>query len=305
MNRIKTTDILDPTIQQPFTGKSLDFLQDSTKNTINAVLQSSIGGPIVPGIPYVLYGVINTDLGANLHSFTDGYIYFNGEIYQFDAQFVTINTAGLCTITVTNDFIADPLTFTDNIPRNVHNVRKIIISDGILGTADFNLEDLYYMDMWEQTQSTSIGAYYDLGHSNTYLSVNSAFGSSTTIVNWNWKINGRTIKLHFEATVDLNAQVSGDAANFTSFRVAVPSLAPSYVGSRSPSYPTTFNGTGYLGIRGNGFKYPGYVTAVQAAGNLNIIIRVIDNGTSPLWVTSGSNDYYDFKGSIEFEADTL
>ena len=143
MKRIDTSSILDPSIAQPFTGLSLDFVQDATKEALAAVIQSSLGDTPSTTIPYVLYGCVKTDLGGGDFSYTAGYIYFNGEVYTFpEIASIAIATADICTITITNDGTADPLEFTDSILRNVHNHRDLVLSDGILGSADFDFQDL-------------------------------------------------------------------------------------------------------------------------------------------------------------------
>jgi hypothetical protein len=94
-------------------------------------------------IGYILYGVEKTSLGGSNYSYTAGAIYFNGEVYLVDAiASISITTADILTITTTNDPTADPVTFTDGTPRSVHNIRKLVISNGTLGTGNVNYADL-------------------------------------------------------------------------------------------------------------------------------------------------------------------
>lgn len=58
MNRINTSFIVDPNIQQPFTGRSLKFLQDSVENQLAYALIGLIGESYSAAIPYALYGVV-------------------------------------------------------------------------------------------------------------------------------------------------------------------------------------------------------------------------------------------------------
>jgi hypothetical protein len=131
MNRIKTSDILDPTIQQPFTGKSLFFLQDANKEMSNAISKSIIqtsGYDIAATIPYI----ITTEA-------SDLYVFYVDELYKMSA---TASGNNIAVLTVTDDPTADPVTFTDGTPRNVHNIRTLVPTTGTLGTGLFDLVDL-------------------------------------------------------------------------------------------------------------------------------------------------------------------
>jgi len=131
MNRIDTSFAVDPSIQQPFTVKSLDFLQDANKEMVNALCKSMIrqAGYIYSGsIPYRIFA-----------SATIRYIFFNDELYFMQPPVGGDNIAVLITIPDPN---ADPLTFTDNVARNVHNQRILDPQNGSLGTGLFDLVNI-------------------------------------------------------------------------------------------------------------------------------------------------------------------
>ncbi len=131
MNRIKTSDILDPTIQQPFTGKSLFFLQDANKEMANALSKSVIqksGYDPDAVVPYIV---------STLTS--DFYIFYVDELYKMSA---TASGNNIAVLTITDDPTADPVTFTDATPRNVHNIRTLVPTTGSLGAGLFDLVDL-------------------------------------------------------------------------------------------------------------------------------------------------------------------
>jgi hypothetical protein len=137
MNKIITTSISDPSIQQPFTGKSLDFLQNSTKDMINAMARGIIErAGRDPSSTTTPYEIVSSDSVTKI-----SYIYFNGEVYAIDYS-VSIPGANIATVTVTDDPTADPVVFTDAISRNVHNVRGLVRSAGTLGTGTFDLVDI-------------------------------------------------------------------------------------------------------------------------------------------------------------------
>ena len=167
MKNIITSDVLDPNIAQPFTAHSLKFLQDGTKEAVANLVQSALGFAAVVDTPYALWGCIKSDLGGGDFAYTAGAIYFNGEIYDFPAiATIPIATADICTITITNDGTADPVEFTDGISRNVHNHRDLVLSDGTLGTADFDFADVFYLiDPWHYVGTTGEPA-FGAGFSN-------------------------------------------------------------------------------------------------------------------------------------------
>lgn len=157
MNTIITTSILDPSIQQPFTGPSLDFLQNATKEQSAAFARGMIGDFYNSAIAYILHGV--NPYGTN--QYKEGYIFWNGEVYYCPGKSTTTAFANVpvLTITVTNDATADPTIFSDLVPRNVHNVRRLIMSDAVSGSGTFDLSDAVILNKW--TAYTPTFAAYD------------------------------------------------------------------------------------------------------------------------------------------------
>lgn len=118
MKRINTNFVVDPSIQQPFTTKSLDFLQDGNKEMIQALCRNIIttkGYSYNSTIPYYI-----SSFSAPFTS--DGAVFFNNELYILEENYSSLNYA---IIDNTPDGVADPLTFTDLYPRNVHNNRRL------------------------------------------------------------------------------------------------------------------------------------------------------------------------------------
>jgi hypothetical protein len=144
MNKIITTSISDPLIQQPFTGRSLDFIQDSTKElTTLALARALVGEYYDSSKAYIIRGLIGTG-----NTYSEGWILWNDELYYSPGKstataFVNVP---VMTLTVTNDAIADPITFTDGVPRNVHNVRRMVLSDAVSGTGTFDLSNAIYLN---------------------------------------------------------------------------------------------------------------------------------------------------------------
>lgn len=129
MNRINTGFVVDPSIQQPLTTKSLDFLQDVSVDMATGLCNFLVGDSYDVTKGYVISGLTNAGT-----LYFSGYIYFNGELYLCDGGDIAgyVNPARLL-VTVTNHPTADPLEFTDGISRSVHNVRKVKITDTASG----------------------------------------------------------------------------------------------------------------------------------------------------------------------------
>jgi hypothetical protein len=138
MNKIDTSFVVDPTIQQPFTSRSLNFLQDADKDMVTGMCMYIVGDSYDTAKGYVLSGLTNTGT-----IYFTGYIFYNGELYYCSgADIAGYAHAARLLVDVTNDGVADPLTFTDGIARNVHNIRKLKIQDVAAG--GFLLTDLIF-----------------------------------------------------------------------------------------------------------------------------------------------------------------
>lgn len=142
MNKIITTFVSDPTIEQPFTASSLDFLQDANKNIFAGIARALAGDEI-----YAQFTVLQGLVAYGTGNYTDGYVYLSGEIFYCAGKSnnVAFVNVPVLTTTITNDPTADPLTFTDGNARNVHNVRNLVLSDAVSGSGTIDLSDLYYI----------------------------------------------------------------------------------------------------------------------------------------------------------------
>jgi len=129
---------------------------------LGAIAQG-LGGERITGTEaYVLYGCVETDLGAGNFSYTAGWIMHgtNAECYYMAAiASIAISTAPVLTITTTPDATADPTTFTDGSSQNVHDVRTLVLTDGALNSADINYDDLIFVNKTWQSYTPTFSAY--------------------------------------------------------------------------------------------------------------------------------------------------
>lgn len=146
MNRIKTSDVSDPSIQQPFTARSLDFLQDANKDMAKAYALSVIGKIYDTTKYYVISGLDS----YGTHQYTEGYVFHDGEVYYCPGKSSTTLFSGVPVLTVDTTTTAgtpyDPVTFTDDIQRDVHLLRRFILSDGSSGSGTVDYFNCIFID---------------------------------------------------------------------------------------------------------------------------------------------------------------
>jgi len=128
----------------PLDKTGADYLYLSNKEMLNALAQS-ISGPIDGSSAYILYGCIKTDLGGDDFSFSAGIVYDSAteELYFLDAvASIEILIDPVIKITEANPAAFNPIKFEDGSDENPHKEKKLVISDGALGSKDINYEDL-------------------------------------------------------------------------------------------------------------------------------------------------------------------
>lgn len=123
-----------------------DFLQSSYTEVLNELILGLIReryGNYSSSTTFVLFGCEATNLGASTQ-FSGGAIFKNGEVYILPTQIVT-NPAGanvfivnLLVTQYTSGTEADPVTFTDLIARNVHDIRTAVYSTGASGSGSIS-----------------------------------------------------------------------------------------------------------------------------------------------------------------------
>ena len=145
MNKIDVSQIVDPTSQQPFTGKSLQFLQEAIYDALNALGRGAVGGDYSASLVYVLNGLEKT--GAN-NDISNGYVVYNNEIWYVAGASNTIaysNVPVLITDTPV-DAAYDPITFSDGVNKNVHNIRRLKIADQVSGSGVSDYGDVVFVN---------------------------------------------------------------------------------------------------------------------------------------------------------------
>ena len=122
--------------QFPLKKGTLQFLQDAPKEIVSSLIQALIGSGYSAATMYVLTGCINTGT-LPVYTVSAGKIFYNGEVFDFDGASFTAtgSNVGIFSIIQTQFTVdADPVTYTDTAVRNVHNIRKMQLTQAISGT---------------------------------------------------------------------------------------------------------------------------------------------------------------------------
>ena len=146
--KILDTSAISDNSQMPLKKGTLQFFQDSHKETTAAAWKALIGPQYNPAILYVMTGGINTGVYPYFN-ISAGAIFYNDEVYIFDAASFTVsgsNTVLLNTNIVQYSTDADPVTFTDKTVRNIHNDRRMQITQGNSGSGIVDFSQLSYLN---------------------------------------------------------------------------------------------------------------------------------------------------------------
>lgn len=143
MRTINTGYISDPLVQQPFTGPSLDFLQQANLDTITALVSALAPTYFGVGTWLKLNGCVKTFDGTD-YNITEGWLVHltDMKIYYMDPFTGPLTDTFVLKKLTTQDATADPLLFTDNISRNVHNIETVYIQDTTTGSGLIDFDDI-------------------------------------------------------------------------------------------------------------------------------------------------------------------
>ena len=142
MKKIDISQIVSPTSKQPFTANSLKFKQDYDAENFAALIKTLIIsnlGSYSLTTPYVISGCVLSDSNKDV---TSGEIFYGGKFFNVTALNGTTNIVQFI-LTKTYDPTADPLTFTDGVAKNVHEIYTYVSTDVSTG-GDFDASDLNY-----------------------------------------------------------------------------------------------------------------------------------------------------------------
>jgi len=142
MKKLDTSPITS-SIAFPVKSGTLDHIQSAYQEALAQTTISLIGSAYDATKCYILYGLVNSGAGP-VYNITSGAVFYGGEVFMVDAYSGTTSGSNVVTGVVSTTFFAasnaDPVTFTDGVIRNVHQIRKVVLQLGLSGSgiADYN-----------------------------------------------------------------------------------------------------------------------------------------------------------------------
>lgn len=146
--------------QMPVKKGTLKFLQDSYTEITATTLKALIGASYSPTVMYVLSGSTNSAT-APTYAIIAGSVFFNGEIFNVIPSSFTVGAGNVAVFSLvqtqyTTD--ADPVTFTDNTARNIHNIRQVQVSQGASGSGLMDYSQAFFLSFAIPPQLSLTGA---------------------------------------------------------------------------------------------------------------------------------------------------
>lgn len=145
MDYIKTSDIVDPNIQMPWTGPIIDFLQNrntqSNKAFAYAMLGESLYNYSIATAGVVVAGCTKSGTGNTIFN---GWIFWQNELYYFPGASGLLAYANVPVFLLdeTNDVTVGSVEFSDSIFRYVTKVRRLKVADQASGTGLFDMSSM-------------------------------------------------------------------------------------------------------------------------------------------------------------------
>lgn len=144
---MRKLDVSAITISNAMPLKSGPFthLQLAYQEAIAQAIVGWIGSTYDSTKVYRLSGVVNSGSGSN-YIISAGAVFFNGEVYLVDTSTFTISGSNVAVGTIVTTYFsgveADPQDFTDGVPRNIHQIRKIVYAAALSGSGAGNFDDI-------------------------------------------------------------------------------------------------------------------------------------------------------------------
>jgi hypothetical protein len=148
------TNSISTSVGFPVKSGTLDFLQNASSEMLIALARSIVGKDYSASTPYALYGCNNLGSGST-YDIQAGIILWNGVLYLCVGGYIPSLPSGSnvyltkYTSYVTSA-VADPVTFTDGVPRSVHQDTTMLV--GYNATAPSPTVGFAYSDLviiWE------------------------------------------------------------------------------------------------------------------------------------------------------------
>lgn len=162
MRKLSTANITNSN-GMPIKGGTLLHLQLAYEEALTALAKNMVARDNDTTRGYILFGLVNSGTSSSMNV-SAGAIYYNGEVFLVDAFTLTVagGQAAVASITTTQYATdADPVTFTDGVARNVHNIRKITFASAASGSGIFDFDNMLTTPLiLRNVQENSLGSTY-------------------------------------------------------------------------------------------------------------------------------------------------
>jgi len=248
MKKLKTTDITE-SVSMPLKSGTLDFIQEAYQETNVALMTQLLG--YTPDVTkgYIISGVKVTIAGS-LYTITDGYIFFNNEIFKVNGG--TINLAAgqqvwatIINVPYTN---ADPVTFSDNIQRNVHLNRQMQFTSAVTG--DLLLSNIIKSGVWltgDLKEIDCTNAYMTANFDSTGLGINERIGWAICNGNNGTKNRNGRVSVAYGTSYTALGTIAGEASHTLTIN-EIPSHTHDVIASNQKVGTGNPNGFGNSGV---------------------------------------------------------
>jgi len=161
------TNSITTSVGFPVKSGTLDFLQNASTEMLIAIARSIVGKGYSASTPYALYGCNNTGSGSS-YVIQEGAILWNGVLYLVPAVSFTLTGGNsvyvIGSTTYVTSAVADPVTFTDGVTRNVHSDTKMSVYQSAFApspSAGFAYSGLKYLNQTiQESQTLTLSANY-------------------------------------------------------------------------------------------------------------------------------------------------
>jgi hypothetical protein len=250
MKKIETSNITGSQ-DAPFIKATFDHLNEANQNATSEIIKGMLGA-YTTGDVIILYGCeVSGTIGPGTAAVTAGAIYYNGEIYQVDAN-ASISTSGAQTLVwsvATTYRAGDPIQWSDGVNRNLHQIDKFVLAAGLSGSGIANYNATTVKRWAGVTQTATAGT--------TMSASGVTFGTETHY--FTYKVINKMMHLSFNSSI-----VVTTGATVTKILFPLPT---------GITKDTTGASTGYIY---NGFAY---LKASDSASTAGLLVESYDDGT--------------------------
>lgn len=122
--------------QQPYTQTTHEWYNAMTSEATEALAKSIIPTAWYTGKLVILSGAITTGTNPGARTITEGWAWYNGEVYKIPAASFTTTGSNIGVFTLTES--VSQLKFSDQVLRDVHQDKTMVFAAGLSGSGTFD-----------------------------------------------------------------------------------------------------------------------------------------------------------------------